>query len=168
MNFSCLSGICSVAGHVTRLREGPYRPPGKSIRPLITMVALLSACEVAVWLKKKLLVYWRSEQQVWSGYEGCDLWPPSLCSQQKAGLLPLPLEATPWKNTPLLFFVCLFFFAIYSRVLPNRIRVDTWAVLADTWGGVVFFLFGGGGGGDREWIFTLVHCWETNTSTSWS
>lgn len=114
MNLSCLSGIRSVAGQVTWLREGPYRPPGKASVPLITTWALPSACEVAVWVKTACLLKERATLEewmdVWSAYEGVqspsghkitfDLHP---CARSKAGLLPLPLEATPWKNTPLFF-----------------------------------------------------------------
>lgn len=163
MNFSCLSGICSVAGHVTRLREGPYRPPGKSIRPLITMVALLSACEVAVWLKKNCLFTEGASNKCGLDMKDVtfDLHP---CARSKGRTAPAAPRGHTMKEHSTAFFCLFVFFWQYIHVsfrnTSELTRKLSWQTRGR--GMLSFFLWGG----DREWIFTLGHCWETNTSTS--
>lgn len=166
MNFSCLSGICSVAGHVTRLREGPYRPPGKSIRPLITMVALLSACEVAVWLKKNCLFTEGASNKCGLDMKDVtfDLHP---CARSKGRTAPAAPRGHTMKEHSTAFF-CLFVFFGNIFTCPSETHPSWHVSCPDRHVGGGCFLFFCGGGGDREWIFTLGHCWETNTSTSWS
>lgn len=119
-DFSCLSGFNCAAGLSGTTEGGSLIKAFRaSIRPLIFTLALpLSACEVAILVKKekqqqkKLLVYYRSKQHwrcgfvVWIGRCPITDRPGACC---EGGRLSLPSEAPPLKNTPLLFF---FFFAV--------------------------------------------------------
>lgn len=113
---------CSWSSDMTE--RGSLRASWQSIRPLITMVALLSACEVAVLVKKTACLL--KEQATLEGWKcGLDTKVSNhrqACARSKAGRLPLSLEAPPWKNTPL-FFVVVFFLQYIHVSLRNTSKL---------------------------------------------
>lgn len=85
---------CSWSSNMTEW--GSLQAYWQSICPLITMVALLSVCEVAVLTKTAWLL---EEQATLEGWKcGLDTKVSNrrqACAHGKAGRLPLPLEAAP-------------------------------------------------------------------------
>lgn len=112
---------CSWSSDMTE--RGSLQASWQSIRPLITMVALLSACEVAVLVKKTaclLKQHWRGGSVVW--IRRCPITArPVLAAKQEGSLCH-------WRphheRTLHCFLLLFFFFAIYSCVPQKHIQVD--------------------------------------------
>lgn len=105
--------------------RGSLQASWQSIRPLITVVALLSACEVAVLVKKNCLFTEGASNtggvEVWSGYEGVQS-PPGLCSQQSRKA-PSVIGGPTMKEHSTVFCCCCFFLQYIHVSLRNTSKL---------------------------------------------